>query len=80
MTRDGMKVWVLDALRALGGKAFATEVAKYIWHTYETEPPSSGAMLYTWQYDARWAATVLRKEGKLKSVNGRRDLPGELAK
>ena len=79
MTRDDMKVWVLAALRALGGKAFATEVAKYIWHTYETELRSSGAMLYTWQYDARWAATALRKEGKLKRVHGRRDLPWELA-
>ncbi len=79
MTRDDMKIWVLAALKALGGKAFATEVAKYIWHTHEAELRKSGAMLYTWQYDARWAATALRKEGKLKAVNGRRDMPWELA-
>lgn len=80
MTRDDMKDWVLSALRALGGKAVASEVAKYIWDTCETELRRSGTMLYTWQYDARWAATALRKEGKLKPVHGRRDLPWELAK
>ncbi len=80
MTRDNMKVWVLSALRSLGGKARAGDVAKYIWHTYEAQLRSSGPMLYTWQYDARWAATALRKEGKLKAVNGSRDLPWELAR
>ena len=35
-------------------------------------------MLYTWQYDVRWAAQSLRDEGKLKPVNNRRDLPWEL--
>ena len=80
MTRDDMKVWVLSALRSLGGKAWAGDVAKYIWHTYEAELRASGPMLYTWQYDARWAATSLRKEGKLKPVHGRRDLPWELDK
>ncbi len=39
----------------------------------------SGDMLYTWQYDIRWAAQQLRNEGTLKPVNRRRDLPWELA-
>lgn len=37
-------------------------------------------MLYTVQYDVRWAAQSLRNEGKLKPVNNRRDLPWELLK
>lgn len=36
-------------------------------------------MLYTWQYDIRWAAQQLRNEGTLKLVNRCRDLPWELA-
>jgi len=78
-TREDMKEWVLVALRSLGGKAWPCDVAKYIWHNYESDLRGSGTLLYTWQYDARWAATVLRKTGKLKAVHGRRDLPWELA-
>ncbi|MGY9210632.1 hypothetical protein ACTM4X_25350, partial [Citrobacter freundii] len=47
--------------------------------SYEAELRDSGDMLYTWQYDIRWAAQQLRNEGSLKPVNRRRDLPWELA-
>ena len=30
---------------------------------YEEELKHSGDLLYTWQYDIRWAATELRKTG-----------------
>jgi hypothetical protein len=79
ITRNDTKEWVLVALSSLGRKAWATDVAKYIWENYETDLRLSGSMLYTWQYDVRWAATTLRKEGKLKPVHGKRGLPWELA-
>lgn len=78
-TRNDMKNWVIVALKSLGGKAWPSEVAKYIWDSYEFELRRSGNLLYTWQYDVRWAALTLRKTGVLKPVFGRRDLPWELA-
>jgi len=79
-TREDMKGWVLEALRLLGGKGYPKDVAKYIWEHYEQDLRRSGGILYTWQYDVRWAAQVLRNTGRLKAVNKRKDLPWELAK
>ncbi|BCM25316.1 hypothetical protein [Methyloradius palustris] len=78
-TRQNMKVWVIAALKSLGGKGWPKDVAQYIWFHYETELKKSGSLLYTWQYDVRWAAQSLRNEGVLKPVYGRRDLPWEIA-
>ncbi len=78
-TRDDMKDWVIKALTNLDGKGWPKDVAKYIWDHYEPELKKSGGLLYTWQYDVRWAAQSLRNSGKLKPVHKRRDLPWELA-
>lgn len=77
-TREDMKDWVVDALRSFGGSASPSDVAKYIWDNHEHDLRASGKLLYTWQYDVRWAAQALRSVGKLKAVYGRRDLPWEL--
>ncbi len=78
VTRDIMKLWVIEALKYLGGSGWPKDVSKYIWDKYEQELKASGSMLYTWQYDLRWAAQQLRNEKKLKPVHKRRDLPWEL--
>lgn len=62
----------------MGGRGWPKDVAKYVWHKYEDALRESGDMLYTWQYDLRWAAQSLRDTGVLKAVDGRRDLPWEL--
>lgn len=62
-----------------GDSARPRKVSKYVWDRYEAELRDSGDMLYTWQYDIRWAAQQLRNEGTLKSVHRRRDLLWELA-
>ncbi|MGA3768638.1 MULTISPECIES: hypothetical protein [Ralstonia solanacearum species complex] len=74
-----MKNWVVEALRASGGKGSPKDVAKFIWDNYQAELRRSDSLLYTWQYDIRWAAQSLRNAGVLKPVHGRRDLPWELA-
>ncbi|WP_368743859.1 hypothetical protein [Enterobacter asburiae] len=74
-----MKQWIIVCLQERGGKAWPREVSKYVWDSYEVELRNSGDMLYMWQYEIRWAAQKLRDEGVLKPVNGRRDLPWELA-
>lgn len=73
-----MKLWVIEALKCLGGSGWPKNVSKYIWDKYEQELKASGSMLYIWQYDLRWAAQQLRNEKKLKPVHKRRDLPWEL--
>lgn len=79
VTRESMKQWIIVCLQERGGKAWPREVSKYVWDSYEVELRNSGDMLYMWQYEIRWAAQKLRDEGVLKPVNGRRDLPWELA-
>jgi nucleosome binding factor SPN SPT16 subunit len=54
------------SLQALGGSSNIVEVCKFIWDNYKSELESSGDLFYTWQYDIRWAATQLRKAGKMK--------------
>ena len=78
--REDMMDWVLEALCSLGGSGRPKDVSRYIWENYEDRLRESGDLLYTWQYDVRWAAQKLRNTGKLKPVHGRRDLPWELAK
>ena len=61
--KSDLKDWVVEALRAAGGSSSLIEVAKHIWANHEDELRHSGDLFYKWQYDMRWAATVLRNEG-----------------
>lgn len=65
-TREDLQQWVIDALNANGGQASIVEVCMHIWNHKEQALRGSGDLFYTWQYDVRWAATSLRKIGKLK--------------
>ncbi len=65
VTKETLKTWVVEALFELGGEARQIEVAKVVWRRHENELRQSGDIFYRWQYDMRWAATELRKEGRL---------------
>lgn len=78
VSRNDMKNWVIKALQSQNGVGWPREVSKYIWDNYQSELMKSGDLLYTWQYDVRWAAQMLRNEGILEPVYGRRDLPWTL--
>jgi hypothetical protein len=67
-TKHDLQDWVSDALRDSGGRARLVEVAKFIWSDHEAQLKVSGDLLYTWQYDMRWAANVLRRQGIMKPV------------
>ena len=54
---------LMSCLQELGGEASIVKVCKCFWEHYEEELKHSGDLLYTWQYDIRWAATELRKTG-----------------
>jgi len=62
--------WVYGALRDNGGSATLLEVARYIWQNHEADLRASGDLFYTWQYDMRWAATELRRLGKVADPRG----------
>lgn len=78
-TREDLQEWVIEALRALGGRGRIVQICKHIWDKHESDLRSSGNLMYTWQYDVRWAGQVLRNKGVLKSVDGSRNQPWELA-
>jgi hypothetical protein len=77
--RQDLRAWVLEALNNLGGSGSVVEVSREVWKSHEPDLRSSGNLFYTWQYDIRWAAQVLRDEGKLKGVEGKRGEPWTLA-
>ncbi len=61
--------WLIEALQTLGGKGSIIQICKVVWERHEQELRKSGDNFYTWQYDIRWAATILRKRGKIKSTS-----------
>jgi hypothetical protein len=67
--KDLLKTWVIEALRAAGGNASVVEVSRRIWQAHETDIRTSGDLLFTWQYDVRWAAHTLRRDGVLKPAD-----------
>lgn len=67
-TKSDLPDWVEDAIRELGGRSTLIQVSKQIWSRHEAELRSSGDLFFTWQYDMRWAALVLRKQGRMKSA------------
>jgi hypothetical protein len=79
LSRESLMPLVVEALRANGGSARVVDVCRYIWDHYESDLKASADLLYTWQYDVRWAAHKLRKTGKLKAVHNERTHPWELA-
>lgn len=59
---------MLEAVRHCGGEASVIEVARHIWRNHQGELEASGDLLYTWQYDMRWAAQRLRNDGVLRTA------------
>ena len=70
--------WLVEALRKRGGTASVIEVSEDVWTNHQEEIQATPDLLYTWQYDLRWAATQLRANGLLKdsrdSARGRWEL------
>ena len=69
MDREFMLIWVEDALRSLGGKGRVIDVSKEIWRQHSKDLTEEKDIFFTWQYDMRWAAYNLRKQGVLKAAD-----------
>lgn len=64
VVKSDLQKWVIDALTANGGEASILYVAKHIWEHHQDDLKGHD-LFYSWQYDMRWAATELRKAGRL---------------
>ena len=63
-----LQSWLVEALASLGGSATVVDICREIWHLHREDLEVSGDLAFTWQYDIRWAAKVLRDEGILVSA------------
>jgi hypothetical protein len=78
IARDAFRVFVVEALRSLGGAGSVLDVTKHVWQVHEQDLRQSGDLFFTWQYDVRWAAQYLRNNGYMKAVDGDRRAPWAL--
>lgn len=79
VAKSALEEWVIEALRAHGGRARPIDVARHVWAHHEVELRDSGDLFYTWQYDLRWAAQKLRDAGRLRAKHGKRSGTWDLA-
>lgn len=77
--KHSLKLWIVDALRELGGEGTVVEVCREVWSRHASELEASGDIFFTWQYDIRWAAQDLRDRGVLVREGRRRNAPWLLA-
>lgn len=68
MTRYDLPDILYASVKAMGGQTNIIDVCKYVWEHYQTDLENSGELFYSWQYDIRWAATELRKIGRMKAA------------
>lgn len=66
--KEDLQEWVVDALKHHDGKGTIVQVSKHVWDHHEKELQESGDLFYTWQYDLRWAANRLRREGRMRAA------------
>jgi hypothetical protein len=67
--KQDLQEWVMEAIESLGGGGTVVEVSREVWCRHQDDLQQAGDLFFTWQYDIRWAAQVLRDQGKLKSVD-----------
>jgi hypothetical protein len=60
--------WVVEALNDLGGSASFLDISKHVWQHRESDIRDVEDLLYEWQYELRWAAYFLRREGTLRAA------------
>ena len=68
MTRYDLPDILYSAIKEMGGQTNIIDVCKYVWEKHAPELQSAGDLFYSWQYDIRWAATELRKTGRMKAA------------
>lgn len=78
--RGVLPSWVVEALDQLGGSGSIVDVCRVVWERHEVDLRNTHELFFTWQYDIRWAAQTLRKQGVMTAVHGSRSQPWSLAR
>src|SRR5690349_16994408 len=78
-TKEDLQEWIVEALTTYSGRATLVDVARHIWSKHEAVLRTSGDLFFTWQYDMRWAANILRRKGVLRWSESSRRGVWELA-
>jgi len=63
---DKLERWLVEALNSLGGQGTIVEICRAVWSSHESELRSTETLFFTWQYQVRWLATELRKDGVIR--------------
>jgi len=66
--KEDLQDWLTESLEANKGRVSIVEVCRHVWENHENELRRSGDLFFTWQYDIRWAAHALRKEGIMRAA------------
>ena len=56
-------------MRISGGSASFLDISKYVWEHRESDIRAIDDLLYEWQYELRWAAYFLRRDGALRAAS-----------
>ena len=76
MRKEDLPDLLYNIIKKLGGSAIMMEVFREFWNEYDIELQKSGDLFYTWNYDIRWAATELRKQGRMKPAGTKKNPRG----
>lgn len=71
MVRNDLPDLLYKTISSLGGKASMMDIFREFWRLYISKLSPTDDMFYTWNYDIRWAATKLRKEGRMKPAHSK---------
>ena len=77
MKRNDLPDILYDIIQQMGGRAKIIDIFKKFWQDYYDELSKSGDLVYTWNYDIRWAATKLRKAGRMKQAKEQENTYGQ---
>jgi len=58
------------------GSATMQQIFRRFWNLYKKKLNEADDIFYTWNYEIRWAATELRKQGRMKPAHSRENTRG----
>lgn len=76
MTRKDLPDILYQLIKELGGSAPMMTIFRKFWINHKSELKEVDDIFYTWNYDIRWAATKLRKEGRMKPASRQENTHG----
>ena len=76
MKRKDLPDILYQLIKELGGSAKMMTIFRKFWADHKNEIKEDDDVFYTWNYDIRWAATELRKKGRMKKASTQENTHG----